>query len=85
MFMKIIINTGEFKAKDSLIKSAADKNEDLVKQLSDAKQNTDKLEKSLKKLENSQKTREGNDGLRMRFMPITRDRCECGPYPCTLL
>lgn len=84
MLMKIIINTGEFKAKDSLIKSSEDQNADLVKQLSDAKQNCDKLEKSLKNYENSQKTREGNDGLRMRLMPIKRDRYQCGLYPCTL-
>ena len=84
MFMNII-NTGEFKVKDSLIKSTKDYNDDLMKQLSEAKQSGDKLQKSLNNYENSQKTREGNiNGLRMRFMPI-RDRCESGRYPCTLL
>ena len=84
MFMNII-NTGEFKVKDSLIKSTKDYNDDLMKQLSEAKQSGDKLQKSLNNYENSQKTREGNiNDLRMRFMPI-RDRCESGRYPCTLL
>ena len=58
--MKIFINTGEYKAKDSLIKSAEDKNADLMKKLSDANQSRDKLEKSLKNYENSKKSQEGN-------------------------
>ncbi|XP_063674701.1 myosin-2 heavy chain-like isoform X5 [Bolinopsis microptera] len=50
---------GEFKVKDSLIKSTKDYNDDLMKQLSEAKQSGDKLQKSLNNYENSQKTREG--------------------------
>lgn len=51
--------TGQFRIKDTLIKTAEEKSEDLLKQLNDAKQTTDKLEKSLKNYENNTKTREG--------------------------
>ena len=88
--MKIFINTGEFKAKDSLIKSAQDQNADLLKQLSDANQTRDKIEKSLKNYENSQKTREGKTMIELQnavHACLTRvaENEKCIKYLCTLL
>ena len=88
--MKIFINTGEYKAKDSLIKSAEDKNADLMKQLSDANQSRDKLEKSLKNYENSKKSQEGKTKgglLNAVYACSTRVAVneKCKIFPCTLL